>query len=147
MKTIVLTSTFPRWKNDTTPSFVYELSRRLANKERAMIVLAPHAEKASKHEFFYGLDVYRFQYFYPSRMQKLAYGTGIIPNAKSIFAAKLNIPFFLLSEYLAAKKLINRYNPDIIHAHWLIPQGIISAYLKNNKTKLIVSVHEAICSL
>ena len=90
-----MASTFPRWKNDTTPTFVYELSRRLANKERAIVVLAPHANKASKHEFFDGLDVYRFQYFYPSSLQRLAYGAGIIPNVKSSFAAKLNIPFFL----------------------------------------------------
>ena len=30
---LVLTSTFPRWKNDTTPAFVFELSNRLAKKK------------------------------------------------------------------------------------------------------------------
>ena len=30
-KLLVTTSTFPRWKNDTDPPFVYELSRRLTN--------------------------------------------------------------------------------------------------------------------
>ena len=34
---LVLTSTFPRWKNDTTPAFVFELSNRLANKNRKII--------------------------------------------------------------------------------------------------------------
>ena len=139
--TLVLASTFPRWKNDTTPSFVYELSSRLAEKGSKIIVLAPHAYNSKKEEKMENLYIHRFQYFIPKKFQKLAYGAGIIPNAKSSFAAKLNIPFFLLSEYLATKKLINKYNPEIIHAHWLIPQGIISAYLKNNKTKLIVSVH------
>ena len=103
--TLVLTSTFPRWKNDTTPRFVYDLSGRLAEKGYKTAVLAPHADHSEKHEKFGSLDVYRFQYFYPSSMQKLAYGAGIIPNAKSSFAAKLNIPFFLLSEYFSIKKL------------------------------------------
>ena len=40
MKTVlVLASTFPRWKNDTTPSFVYELSNRLANKNETYCCL------------------------------------------------------------------------------------------------------------
>ena len=142
MKTaLVLASTFPRWKNDTTPSFVYELSRRLASKERVLVVLAPHFENAKKHEFLDGLDIYRFQYFLPSSIQKVAYGAGIIPNVKSNVLAFLQAPFFLLSEYINASKLIKRYNPEILHAHWLIPQGLIASTLKNDKTKLIVTIH------
>ena len=142
MKTaLVLTSTFPRWKGDTTPSFVYELSRRLLSKGRSMIVLAPHAGNAKKHEFFGGLDLYRFQYFFPSDIQKVAYGAGIIPNVKSSPLAMLQVPFFLLSEYIQASILIKKYDPGIIHAHWLLPQGIIAAMLKKKHTKLIVTIH------
>jgi len=141
MKSLVLTSTFPRWKNDTTPSFVYELSSRLAQKGHDIIVLAPHAYLAKQEEKMNNIYVHRFQYFIPQKLQKLAYGAGIIPNAKRSPAAKLNIPFFILSEYLAASKLINKYNLEVLHAHWLIPQGIIAAMLKKDSTKLIVSVH------
>ena len=142
MKTcLVLASTFPRWKNDTTPGFVYELSKRMISKGRSIIVLAPHASNAKKHEFFGGLDVHRFQYFFPSNIQKVAYGAGIIPNVKRSILALIQVPFFLLSEYLAARKLIRQYNPEIIHAHWLIPQGIIAAMLKKKSMKLIVTVH------
>ena len=141
MKTcLVLTSTFPRWRNDSTPSFVYELSKRLMSKGRAMVVLAPHAGNAKKHEFFNKLDVYRFQYFIPSNLQKVAYGAGIIPNVKGNILALLQVPFFLLSEYINASKLTRKYTPDVVHAHWLVPQGIISSMLKSNK-KLVVTVH------
>jgi len=142
MKTaLVLTSTFPRWKDDTTPRFVYELSNRLAEKGIKIIVMAPHADGALRQENLGHVDVHRFRYFYPYKFQKLAYGAGIIPNFKRSFAAKLNVPFFLLSEYFSAKRLIKHENTDFIHAHWLIPQGIIGAMLKNRKTKLIVTVH------
>ncbi|MBI2654824.1 glycosyltransferase family 4 protein [Candidatus Woesearchaeota archaeon] len=141
MKTcLVLASTFPRWKNDTTPSFIYELSKRLMSKDRAMVVLAPHAGNAKKHEFFDKLDVYRFQYFFPSSIQKVAYGAGIISNVKSSLFTMLQVPFFLLSEYIKTAILIRKYNPEVIHAHWLIPQGIIASMLKGDK-KLIVTIH------
>jgi len=39
-KLLVFASTFPRWKNDTIPPLVYELSKRLA-KEFDVAVLAP----------------------------------------------------------------------------------------------------------
>lgn len=142
MKTaLVLASTFPRWKNDATPGFVYELSKRLMSKDRYIIVLAPHASNAKKHEFFDGLDVHRFQYFFPSNTQKVAYGAGIIPNVRSSLFTMLQVPFFLLSEYAKASILIRKYNPDVIHAHWLVPQGVIAAMLKKNNTRLIVTIH------
>jgi glycosyltransferase involved in cell wall biosynthesis len=141
MKTaLVLASTFPRWKNDTTPGFVHDLSKRLA-KSRAIVVLAPHYQDAKKHEFFDGLDVYRFQYFAPSSLQKVAYGAGIISNVKNSILALFQVPFFLLSEYIKTSSLIRKYNPGIIHAHWMIPQGIIASMAKNNKIKLIATIH------
>ena len=55
--------------------------------------------------------------------------------------AMLQVPFFLLSEYIKASSLIRKYNPNIIHAHWLLPQGIIAAMLKKKDTKLIITIH------
>lgn len=141
-KILVIASTFPRWKNDVTPAFVYELSNRLAKKDRKIIVLAPHAPNASKNEKFGNLEVHRFQYFIPSKMQKIAYGAGVIPNIRGSFLAKLQLPFFLLSECISAARLIKKYKPDILHAHWLIPQGVLAAILKRtHKLPFIVTAH------
>ena len=63
MKVLVLTSTFPRWKNDTTPPFVFELEKRLS-KDFEIHILAPHHKGAKKEEIMEGLHVHRFQYFW-----------------------------------------------------------------------------------
>jgi hypothetical protein len=63
-KILILTTTFPRWKNDTTPRFVYDLSTRLASKYK-ITVLAPHYKGASKKEVMENLGVRRFAYFKP----------------------------------------------------------------------------------
>ena len=44
-KLLVFASTFPRWKDDTNPPFVYELSKRLT-KGFDVYVLAPHYPKS-----------------------------------------------------------------------------------------------------
>lgn len=139
---LVLSSTFPRWRGDTTPSFVYELSSRLAGKGRKIVVLAPHAYGSAKAEKLDGMEIRRFQYFIPAKLQKVAYGAGIIPNVRGSLLAKLQVPLFLMSEFFVAKSLARKHNPAIVHAHWMVPQGLIGVILKKiHKSPLIVTVH------
>lgn len=142
MKTVlVLASTFPRWKNDTTPPFVLELEKRLA-KKFSIFVLAPHYPGAKKKETMEGLQVLRFQYFWPELWQKLCYDGGILPNLKKNKLLLFEAFTFLLFEFVAAAKLIRREHITLIHAHWIIPQGIIALLLyKLFRVPYIVTTH------
>jgi len=138
---LVLTTTFPRWIDDTTPSFVFKLSNLLAKKYK-IIVLAPHHFKAEKRERLGDLTVHRFRYFFPEKYQKIAYGTGILKNVKSSFLARIQIPGFLASQINSANKIIKKEKINLLHAHWLIPQGLIGIMLKKTyKLPLIVTIH------
>lgn len=127
MRVLVLTTTFPRWKNDTTPAFVYELSKRLNEEELEIVVLVPHCEGAKRFEIMDGLNVYRFPYFYPTKYQRLAYGGGILPSLKKSNLAKIQVPLLFLSELFYAFKIIREKKIDVIHSHWIIPNGLVGA--------------------
>ncbi len=140
-RVLVLTTTFPRWVNDTSPPFVYQLSHRLGEKHD-MIALAPHYPKAAKQERMGNVEVRRFPYFKPESLQKLCYGGGIIPNLKKSFIAKLQLPLLLEREFSAAKKIIKHERISLIHAHWVLPQGLIGAFLKKKfNIPLIITIH------
>ena len=62
-KLLVFASTFHRWKNDTIPPFVYELSKRLT-KDFDVSVLAPAYSEARDFEVMDKMRVYRFRYFF-----------------------------------------------------------------------------------
>jgi L-malate glycosyltransferase len=130
MKVLFLTTTFPRWENDIRPAFVYELANRLQKSGLDIVVLAPYCEGSKKFELLDGIRVYRFPYFFPTRYQKLAYNGGILPNLKKSNLAKIQIPFFLLSEIIYTLKIIKRENIEIIHSHWIIPNGFVGALCK-----------------
>jgi len=119
---LVLTSTFPRWKGDAEPPFVFELCRRLAG-DFNIHVLAPHAAGAALREVMDGLHVRRFRYFFTGR-QNLAYRGGILSNLKARRARYTLIPFFLLAQLSATLRLLHTRRFHCIHAHWLIPQGV-----------------------
>jgi len=121
---LVLTSTFPRWPGDREPPFVFELSRRLANNF-TVHVLAPHAPGAKEIENMNGIRVFRFRYFFEWG-ELLAYDGGILPNLKQHPWRFLMVPFFLLGELVALFCLLKSGHYNVVHAHWLIPQGLIA---------------------
>jgi glycosyltransferase involved in cell wall biosynthesis len=120
---LVLTSTFPRWSGDPEPPFVFELSRRLT-PYFAVTVLAPCAPGSLEREDMDGLRVIRFRYFF-RRWENLATHSGGILNR--LHANRLNyllVPFFLGGQLWSLLRLLRRERFDLLHAHWLIPQGL-----------------------
>ncbi len=140
---LVLTSTFPRWENDTEPAFVFELSRRLA-AFFDITVLSPRTPGSKKQETMSGLRVIRFPYFF-NRWEKLAmHGGGILNKLKSNPLYYLMIPFFLLGQMRAVVGLLRSERFDLIHAHWLIPQGFVAALsllMTGKKIPLLCTSH------
>jgi len=121
---LVLTSTFPRWNDDVEPPFVYELCRRLS-KTFSVHVLAPHASGTAIEDQMEGIRVTRYRYFF-SRWENLAFHGGILANLKQNPLRYALVPFFILAQLAVLIRLLNRYQFDCIHAHWLIPQGLIA---------------------
>ncbi|MBS0570649.1 MAG: glycosyltransferase [Proteobacteria bacterium] len=122
---LVVTSMFPRWADDTEPGFVFELCRRLAARFEVR-VLAPHAPGAALRETLDGVEVIRYRYA-PRRLQTLAYGGGIVPKLRRQPWKWLLVPVFLVGQYRAIRRELRRWRPQVVHAHWIIPQGVLAA--------------------
>ncbi len=141
-KLLVFTSTFPRWKEDTDPPFVFELAKRLVDSFD-VFVLTPSYPGAQKKESVEGITVLRFSYFFPP-FQKLAGGTGILPTVKKNPFYYTVIPFFLFFGLVALLWQSIKIRPDIIHAHWLIPQGFLAGISKRfTGVPTVITVHGA----
>lgn len=123
---LVTASTFPRWESDSEPRFVYDLSKRLSS-DFNIIVLAPHAAGTAKEEYWDGLQVYRYRYA-PERLETLAYEGGLTANLKRHPWKYLLLPSFFIGQWLALRKLLKSHQVQVIHAHWLIPQGLVAVF-------------------
>ena len=124
---LVLTSTYPRWQNETEPGFVHELSHRLTDQFDVRVV-GPHAPGALRHENMDGVAIRRFRYA-PVRLQTLVNDGGIVTNLKRQPWKWLLVPGFILGLLWSTWREICRWRPDVVHAHWLIPQGLVMALL------------------
>jgi glycosyltransferase involved in cell wall biosynthesis len=122
---LVLTSTFPRWENDPEPAFVFELSQRLA-AIYDVTVLAPRAPGSKRRETMAGLHVVRFPYFV-RRWENLAtHSGGILSRLRTNPFNYLLVPPFLVGQLWALIRLLRQQHFALVHAHWLIPQGLIA---------------------
>lgn len=142
IKVLVMATTFPRWRGDTQPPFVYELSKRLA-LYFDISVLAPHAKGASLNEEMDGLDIHRYKYLLFG-LGTLAYDGGIAPKLKKNRLNYLQVPFFILFQFISLSRLVRKKKIDVIHAHWIIPQGltaVLCKLLNNRNIKVLVTSH------
>lgn len=124
-KVLCLTSSFPRWKGDSTTPFVLELVEDLQQAGWEVDVLAPHASGCKKLEFFGNVKVERFSYAWPQRLQSICYQGGALVNLRKNKMNFLKLPAFVLAEFAAtcSRLAIRRY--DLLHSHWLLPQGFV----------------------
>jgi len=143
MQTIlVLTSTYPRWKDDVEPAFVSQLCKQLARVYQP-IVLAPHYPGASRHEYIDDIEIFRFRYFLPFA-EHLAYDGGILSNLGKNPLKLLLVPFFLVSQLYWILRLCSSRRIRLIHAHWLIPQGLLAVLVRKlrcNDIKVLCTSH------
>jgi glycosyltransferase involved in cell wall biosynthesis len=139
---LVFTTTFPTFlERDSTPPFVYELSRRLAKKEDVhVIVLAPFRKKTKIFEERDNLKIYRFKYGFTSLCEG-----AILPNLKKNKFLYFQVPFLLFFAFVNLARIVKKEKINIIHAHWIIPQGFIAVLYKKlfrkKNLKIICTSH------
>ena len=140
---LVLTSTYPRWRDDPEPGFVHELSKRLTT-DFDVTVLAPHARGAAVEEDMDGVAVRRYRYA-PASWETLVNDGGMVANLRGNPLKWLLVPGFLLSQAWVARRLIRQKRVDVLHVHWLVPQGLVMLLLRLSgcATPYLVTSHGA----
>ncbi len=139
-KLLVITTTFPRWKDDKITSFIYELAKEHSNTYEVHVI-APHSNKSKTFENMDGIYVHRFQYFL-HRFETLSQGISISNAIKENRFNILLIPLFIISGAVKILFLLIKCHFHIVHNHWLIPFSPITASIKDIfKYKLIITSH------
>jgi glycosyltransferase involved in cell wall biosynthesis len=139
-RVLFLASSYPRSRDDTASVFLRYLAEHLTERGVDVHVLAP-ADRKGETLVEGKVTVHRFQYF-PAALQGLAYGSGMLPNLKRAPALWLQVPFFMLAMAASLLRLLASQRFDVIHAHWILPQGLVGLVAARLfRVPLIVSVH------
>jgi len=106
--------------------FVRELARRLTPWFE-ILVLVPHGPGQEERSQDGELAIWRYRYA-PARLEQLAYGAGIAAQLRERRWRWLLVPGFLLAQVLAIRRACRAFRPDLVHAHWLLPQAVAASF-------------------
>jgi glycosyltransferase involved in cell wall biosynthesis len=124
-RVLSVATTFPRWEGDATPAFVLHLAQDLQSLGWQVDVLAPHAPGSARQERLSGVLVNRFRYLWPESAETVCYQGGAVPNLLSRRWEALKLPPLVMAEWAAILRRLARGRYDLLHSHWLLPQGLL----------------------
>lgn len=129
MKVCILTTSFPLGKGDISGMFVLEQARHLIKHGAAVCVVAPHHDGVVHHEDMNGIEVHRFRYFLPEKLQKLCYGSGIPNNIREFPWTKLQLPLLVFLFTIHASQVCTQLR---YHSRALVHCGHCRTYRRQD---------------
>lgn len=123
---LCVTSNLPRWAGDATTPFVLHLAQDLQTLGWQVDLLAPHAPGAARREWLDGVQVERFRYLWPDAQQSVCYQGGALINLRRRPLEHVKLPALVVSEWRAVAWRLATRSYDILHAHWILPQGFVA---------------------
>jgi glycosyltransferase involved in cell wall biosynthesis len=121
---LFLTQTYPRFERDTAGPFIRDLARGLVRLGDRVTVLAPHAAGMPARWEDQGVETLTFRYA-PERWEVLGYGRSLEADERVKGGAAIAAPLYALA-LLREVRRARRF--DLIHAHWIVPNGVIGAF-------------------
>jgi len=128
MNVLFLTHSFPRSEGDAAGSFILRLAVALRAENVNVRVVAPAAQGVPEADEIEGIRVERFRYA-PRRFERLAYTGNMAKDVASSWTAKLALVGFLGSDFARAVRVRRNFEPDVLHAHWWFPNGVVGTWV------------------
>ena len=141
MKVLFLTHNFPRFEGDVPGNFLLRLASALGHQGVSVRVVAPSAPGYDGTAQVNGTGVDRFRYA-PSKFETLAYTGNMAEQVRDSWSARFTLLGFLGAEFRGAVRARREQQPDVVHAHWWFPSGLVGTWLsKLSHTPLVTTLH------
>jgi glycosyltransferase involved in cell wall biosynthesis len=122
----VLTHNYPRFAGDFSGSFVEALCQEFVAQQARVTVWAPH-DAAYARPLTGPVTLRLYRYAWPSRLEQLGY----MRSMQGDLALRLNTyalsPGFFAAGIAQVLRDARRLRPDLLHAHWVLPNGFMAA--------------------
>ncbi len=126
MRIAVLAHSFPRFPGDTHGTFVERLCLALARRGHEMHILVPFDPQLAPDP--HGpLRIHSFRYVFPDSAHQLGYSRTMKRDVGLRARAYLQAPLYFLAAERALRRLIAAQRIDLVHAHWILPNGFVAA--------------------
>jgi glycosyltransferase involved in cell wall biosynthesis/SAM-dependent methyltransferase len=147
MRILQLTSSYPLpcgggLHADSTAPFVRSIARALADRGHELRVLAPERSGAPRQTVEPGIVVDWLPYAPHVSLRVIGHAQSLKNDNRVRPEAFAALPLYLCAMLKAGRRICREWNPQAIHAHWVIPNAPVGAMLAREfNLPLVINLH------
>lgn len=122
----VLTHNYPRFIGDFSGTFIEALCEELAAQGQRVTVWAPY-DPAYRRPLNDAVTLRLYRYIWPDSLHRLGYMRTMQSDLSLRLEAYALSPALFIRGIQTVWWEARRLRPDVLHAHWLLPNGFIAA--------------------
>jgi len=138
----MVTSSYPKYEGDVTAPFVESIATSVAADGNEVHVLAPYHPELRHAPIEKGVLLHFFKYSPLRHLNIWGYAESLESDVRVKGAIYPLTPVVFVSSLWALWRLTGRIHFDVIHAHWVIPNGPVATIVaKLRRLPLVISMH------
>ncbi len=142
MKICMVTSSYPKFEGDVTAPFIEGIAASVAAMGNEVHVLAPYHPDVRREPLEKGVRLHFFKYSPFRHLNIWGYAESLEADVRVKGAIYPMTPLVFISSFLALWRLTGRVRFDIMHGHWVIPNGPVAAIVAQlRRLPLVISLH------
>lgn len=142
MKIAMLTTSYPKWPGEMTAPFVEEIAAGIAERGHEVHVLMPWRNDLRRATIERDVHLHMYRYAPTRALEVWGYSAALQGDVGLRPATVAAAPLALGSGLRSLLKLTERGDFDMIHGHWVLPNGAVAALAaRRRRLPLLVSLH------
>lgn len=138
----MVTSSYPKYEGDVTAPFVESIAVSVAARGNEVHILAPYHPDVRRRPLEKGVHLHFFKYIPFKRLNIWGYAESLEADVRVKGAIYPLTPVVFLSSLAALWRLTGRVKFSVMHGHWVIPNGPVSALIARlRRLPLVISLH------
>jgi glycosyltransferase involved in cell wall biosynthesis len=137
---VMVASSYPRFTGDSVGSFMDPIAQGLAARGHEVHVVAPWHPLWNKPKIDRGVHFHLFRYAPVAALNTFGYAEGMRADVRLRASAVAVAPLAVVAGWFKALRVAQKKRATIMHAHWVIPGGVIAAAAAGS-VPLVVSLH------
>jgi len=142
MKICMLTSSYPKYPGEVTAPFIEEIAAGVAARGHEVHVVLPRHRDLRRPAVDRGVHLHPYAYAPCRALNVWGYAESMAADVEVRGRVYLAALFALPAGLLALRQVARRTQPDIVHAHWVLPNGPLGALVAaGRRIPLVISLH------
>ena len=137
---VMVASSYPRFAGDSVGSFMEPIAQGIAARGHEVHLVAPWHPKWNRPKIDRGVHFHLFHYAPVKALNTFGYAEGMRAEVRLRASAIAVAPLAVLAGWFKALRVAQKKRATIVHAHWVIPGGVIGAAAAGS-VPLVISLH------